>query len=239
MKFLVRFLQFSLLLLILSGFAFLYLKYSAGKSFKENSKNIPYDAIIVPGYPFQEDDSSWHEIMKIRVYWSHYLYETGYTKNVIYSGAAVYSPFVESKIMKAYGIALGIPAEAIYIDTIAKHSTENLYYAYQLAQNLGFEKIALATDPFQNAALALFAKNNDIEVDFLPIVFHILKKLNKVDPEINPTSAYVNDFVALPNKVSYFERLKGTMGKKIDKDVYKNSSSIPKLIDSDKRKQDH
>lgn len=227
MKFLVRFLQFSLLLLILSGFGFLYLKHSAEKSLTENKRNIPYDAIIVPGYPFQEDDSSWHEIMKIRVYWSHYLYETGFTKNVIYSGAAVYTPFVESKIMREYGTALGIPSEAIYVDTMAKHSTENLYYAYQLAKNMGFEKIALATDPFQNAALAIFAKNNNIEVDFLPIVFDILKKINKVDPEINPTSAYIKDFVALPDKVGFFERLKGTMGGKIDKDVHKDSASFP------------
>src|SRR5690606_7815645 len=174
--------------------------------------------IIVPGYPFQ--DSAWHDIMKIRVYWSAYLYNNGYTKNVIYSGAAVYTPFVESKIMKAYGMALGIPGDSIFVDTLAKHSTENLYYSYQLAKKLGFEKIALATDPFQNAPLARFATSNGIDVDFLPIVFDTLRLIDKPDPEIDYSKASVGNFVPLPEKLSFFERLNGTMGNKIDKGVY-------------------
>lgn len=218
MVFVLRFFKFSLLILFFGVLCFSCLKQSAGKALHTNKKNIPYDAIIVPGYPFQ--DTIWHDIMKIRVYWSHYLYENGYTNHVIYSGAAVYSPFVESKIMKAYGIALGIPEEAIYVDTMARHSTENLYYSYQLAKKLGFTKIALATDPFQNAPLVRFAKSNNIDVDFLPIVFDTLKKIEKKDPEIDPAQASVSEFVPLPDKLGFFERLKGTMGKKIDRRVY-------------------
>lgn len=190
----------------------------AEKSFKEAQVDLPYDAIIVPGYPFP--DSTWNALMKARVYWSKFLYEQQYTNNIIYSGAAVYSPFVESKIMKAYGIALGIPADRIFVDTMARHSTENLFYSYQLAQNQGFEKIALATDPFQNAMLRRFAKKMNMEVDFLPIAFGILKDVEQVDPVIDPSFAYVGDFVPLPEKVSFFKRLKGTLGKNIDHSVY-------------------
>src|SRR5690606_2871003 len=128
--------------------------------------------------------------------------------------------YVEAKIMKQYGIALGIPAEHIFTDTVAKHSTENLFYSYQMAKNLGFEKVALATDPFQNAPLKRFAESNDIDVDFLPIVFSTLKEINKVEPPIDPSVAFVDNFVPLPEKKSFFKRFRGTLGKDIDPNVY-------------------
>ena len=190
----------------------------AEKSFKKNIAKAPYDAIIVPGYPFP--DSAWNDIMKMRVYWSHYLYQNGHARNVIYSGSAVYTPYIESKIMREYGIALGIPAEHIFTESFAKHSTENLYYSYQLAKNQGFNKIAVATDPFQNALLVRFAKKNNMDVDFLPIVFDTLKKIEKTDPSIDPSIAYVPNFVALPDKVGFFKRFKGTLGGNIDPTLY-------------------
>ena len=213
-----KFFRLSLIVIFIGFLCVSCFKKSAERSFRKNGKNIPYDAIIVPGYPFE--DSVWHDVMKIRVYWFSYLYQHGYTNNVIYSGAAVYTPYVESKIMKEYGVALGIPGDHIFVDTVAKHSTENLYYSYQLAQNLGFKKIALATDPFQNAALVNFAKKNDMEVDFLPIVFDILKDMDKPTPEIDPSSARVNNFVALPERVGFFKRLKGTLGGNINPNAY-------------------
>ncbi len=191
---------------------------SAEKSFRDARENLPYDAIIVPGYPFP--DSTWNALMKARIYWSKFLYEQHYTNNIIYSGAAVYTPFVESKIMKAYGVALGIPADHIFVDTMARHSTENLFYSYQLAQRHGFEKIALATDPFQNAMLRRYAKKMDMEIDFLPIAFGVLKEVEQLDPVIDPSFAYVEDFVPLPEKIGFFKRLKGTLGRNIDRNAY-------------------
>lgn len=193
-------------------------KQAAVKSFQKNKKNAPYDAIIVPGYPFQ--DTVWHDIMKIRVYWSHYLYDKGYANNIIYSGNAVYSPYIEAEIMKRYGMALGVPAEHIYTEPLAKHSTENLYYSYQLAKLQGFEKVAVATDPFQNVLLKRFAKKNKIDVDFIPIVFDTLSQIEKTDPEIDPSSAYVENFVPLPERVGFFKRLRGTLGYNINPNLY-------------------
>ena len=213
--------KFFTLPIIVLGIGFLCvccINKSAEKSFAKNLPNTPYDAIIVPGVPFK--DSAWSTIMKARVYWSRYLYERGYAKNIIYSGAAVYSPYVESKIMKEYGIALGIPPQNIFTDTMAQHSTENLYYSYQIAKNYGFEKVALATDPFQNSFLVRFAKKNDIDVDFLPIIWDTLKEMEQPDPEIDPSGAHVENFVSLPDRKGFFERLKGTMGGRINPTLY-------------------
>ena len=115
----------------------------------EESRKAPYDIIIVPGVPFEEGNWSW--VMKGRVYWSKYLYDNGITKNIMYSGSAVYSPYVEGRIMALYAVALGIPEENVFSETLAEHSTENVYYSYKKARKLGFERIALATDQFYRA----------------------------------------------------------------------------------------
>lgn len=174
----------------------------------------PYDVIIVPGYPHL--DGKWHDLTKARVYWAHYLFAKGIAKNVMFSGSAVYSPYTEAKIMAMYGAALGIPKENIYIETAAEHSTENLYYSYKLAQEKGFTNIALATDPFQNSWLRSFARKQNINISFIPILFDTLKTISKMDPVIDEEQAFVEGFVSLTERESFFERWKGTQGKKIN-----------------------
>src|SRR5205085_10916069 len=78
-----------------------------------------FDAIIVPGIAIK--DGQWNSTMKARVIWSWILYSAGVTKNVIYSGGAVYSPYKEAVIMGLYAQKLGIPKEHIFYDTAARH----------------------------------------------------------------------------------------------------------------------
>lgn len=188
---------------------------SSSKMFARAQKMAPYDAIIVPGVPYDSSIGKWSDVMKIRVYWSHYLYTHGIAKNIIYSGSAVYTPFVEGKIMAMYAEQLGIPKENIFIDSNAEHSTENLYYSYYLAQKQGFTKIAVATDPFQAYMLRKFPKKVSITMDFIPIVFKTLGALELKDLEIDCQSARMCDFVALPERESFWKRMQGTMGKNI------------------------
>lgn len=188
----------------------------------EESKKNPYDIVIVPGVPFE--DSTWSWTMKGRIYWSKYLYDNGITKNVIYSGSAVYTPYIEGEIMALYGIALGIPAENVFSETLAEHSTENVYYSYKKARKLGFERIALATDQFQAKMLKRFTKKIvSSEVGIIPFVVDTLKALQPTmtDPEIDYKDAFVNNFTALPEKVSFRERFRGTRGLDIDSTLYK------------------
>lgn len=215
-----RLFQLTLFFIMITFTTFSCFNKSAVKTFNKNVVKKPYDAIIVPGYPFE--DSTWHDVMKIRVYWSRYLYDHNITKNVIYSGSAVYSPYYESIIMKEYGKALGIPAKHIFAETKAEHSTENIYYSYKLAKKLGFNKIALATDPFQSAMLKSFVKKKNLNVDFLPIVFDTLRNIEKPDPEIDPSVAYDSNFKPLTEREGFFKRFSGTMGKNIDEDAYED-----------------
>jgi len=201
----------SSLLLFLSSCVFF--RPSIKKTYARSLADAPYDVIIVPGVPFQ--DSTWSNTMKMRVHWANYLYKIGAAKNIIYSGSSVYTDYRESTIMALYGRELGIPASAIYEDQRAEHSTENVYYGYLLAKEMGFEKVALATDPFQTNMLRSFIKKYELPVDLLPVVWQTLVKLDLSTPKIDPASARVVGSISLVEKESFGKRLKGTMGKNI------------------------
>ena len=57
-----------------------------------------------------------------RVVWAVYLHRIGVTRRIIMSGSAVYSPWVEAKVMREYAVALGVPREDVLIEDRAEHS---------------------------------------------------------------------------------------------------------------------
>lgn len=173
-----------------------------------------FDAIIVPGVPLK--NGSWDSVMKARVLWSVYLYQHHFTKNIIYSGSSVYTPFYEAKVMGLYAMKLGIPAEHIFYDTLAKHSTENVYFSYKLAQQLRFKSIALATDPFQSALLNRFTKKRFKSfIQHIPVKFDLIKNMNSTVISINSMLAFNPSFESIMENETFVQRLKGTLGRQI------------------------
>lgn len=201
---------FTILLLFSSCGIF---KPSPTEELNQNKQNAPYDAIIVPGVPY--DGNTWSETMMARVKWSKYLYDQGFTKNIIYSGSSVYSHYVEAKVMAIYAEAMGIPKEHIFIDPRAEHSTENIYYSYRVAKKNNLSKIALATDPFQSNSMRSFIKKFEFNIDFLPIVYDTLNSLDLTEPKIDATTAINAEFMSIVERESFGKRLKGTMGQNI------------------------
>jgi hypothetical protein len=195
-------------------------------SLAKAGKMKAFDAVIVPGIPFK--NGHWDSVMKARVLWSWVLYKNGYVKNVIYSGGAVYSPYKEAVVMGLYAQKLGIPAEHIFYDTMAKHSTENVYYSYLLAKNLGFKSLALATDPFQSFMLRGFTRRRfGSPIYHIPFVTDSLRAYSYLNPDINPKPAEVNNFVSITEKQGMMRRFKGTMGKDIDWTQYEGKKLDP------------
>ncbi len=183
------------------------------KILAQSMTSQPYDVVIVPGHPYFGE--TWSTTMNYRLTWSAYLYKNGLAKNFIFSGGSVYSEYVEAKIMAKYAVELGIPAENIFLDTNAEHSTENVYYSYLIAKENGFDRIALATDPFQNKSLRGFIKNHQLPIDQLPAVFDTLGMPSKKEPLINPSSSIDPNFVSIKERESFFQRMSGTLGKNI------------------------
>jgi uncharacterized SAM-binding protein YcdF (DUF218 family) len=199
-----------------------YTARTSKKLFQQAEKNAPYELIVVPGVPLE--NGQWSSTMKARVVWSVYLFKKGITKNIMYSGAAVSTPYIEAAVMAAYARALGVPAEHIYTEPIAEHSTENIYYGYKKGRSLGFTKIALASDPFQTKMLSGFAsKKLDSAIGLIPMVYDSLQiAMNEVGSiSLNFDSLEVKPFRALKEREGFSQRFRGTRGKNINEKAYK------------------
>ena len=172
-----------------------------------------YDAIIVPGYPFYPDGKM-NAIYKMRLHWAFELYSSGKTKNIILSGSAVHSPYVESRIFALYLKEMGVDPDHLFTEEQAEHSLENVYYSMELAEELGFEKVAIATDLFQSGMIQILGAKHNLEADYLPanIGFVISKKWKSFNGSIDHQKAYVEDFVPLKERENRKERLNGTRG---------------------------
>ena len=105
---------------------------------EEAKTNGPFDIIVVPGMPF--DNGVWNKAVKARLYWAKYLLEHGLTRKIMFSGGAVHTEYNEAVAMKLYALKIGIPEDAILLETKAEHSTQNVYFSYHYAKRLGFEK---------------------------------------------------------------------------------------------------
>jgi uncharacterized SAM-binding protein YcdF (DUF218 family) len=206
---------------ILTLFSCSFSSKATKRLYQQALERKPYDAIIVPGAPFE--NGQWSQVMKGRIYWSKFLFDHGIALNIIYSGAAVYSPYVEGEIMAQYALALGIPKEHVYSETHAEHSTENVYYGYKLARKLGFKTIALASDPFQTRLLRKFTRKRvNADIGLIPMVEDSLLAMEPQmkDPIINTEGAYRKDFVSIKKREGFWKRWRGTFGKNLDSTVY-------------------
>ena len=174
-----------------------------------------YDAIIVPGYPFNPDGKM-NAIYKMRLHWAYELYSSGIAKNIIVSGSAVHSPFVEAHIFALILEEMGVNPRHLIMETQAEHSLENVFYSLELAKQRGFDKVAVATDLFQSGMIQILGKKHDLVVDYLPanIGFVISKKWNSFTGTIDYCQAYVDEFVPLKERESKKERMNGTRGDK-------------------------
>lgn len=179
--------------------------------------DAPYDVIIVPGVPYQ--DTAMSRILKARIIWAKQLYDKGIAKNIIFSGGAVYTPYYEGHIMKAYADSMGVPANHTFAEVAAEHSTENVWNSMRMARRMGFTKIALATDPFQTKMIGGFLKRHAKDMALIPINFKTLNSSAYVFPTIDAKHCVApKDFVALPEREGFWERLRGTFGKHIKYD---------------------
>lgn len=220
----IQSLLFSRLLPVVTVFLFVscsFSRKSAARLYKDAESALPYDAIIVPGVPFK--NNTWDKIMKGRIYWAKFLYDKGIAKNIIFSGSSVYTPYYEAEIMRLYAIELGIPPGNIFTEKKAEHSTENAYYSYKYGKKSGFNRMALASDPFQSKMLKKFIRKKvSKDVGIIPFVIDTLKKIEPtmIDPVINYEQAFNKNFISIKKRDSFWKRMRGTIKGNIDKTLY-------------------
>ncbi len=195
------------------------------KAFKKAQNEKPYDVVIVPGVPY--DSTEIGTVFKARILWAKFLYDSGFTKNIIFSGSAVYSPYFEGTVMKTIADSLGIPPSHTFSETKAEHSTENIYYGWKMAQRMGFEKIALATDPFQSILLRGFGRKYCPGIGEVPMVYDKFD-ISKPLPVVDPKGAYKEGFVSIKDREGLWKRFQGTWGSRVGKEYEKDNPTVGK-----------
>ncbi|HEY2745797.1 MAG TPA: YdcF family protein [Polyangia bacterium] len=103
-----------------------------------------FDAVIIPGCP-SEDDGSLSRCQMSRAAWGAILWRRGVAGAFITSGAAVHSPYVEADAIAAGMVALGVPAERIWLERDALHTDENMYFSLRIVRALGWHTVAVAS----------------------------------------------------------------------------------------------
>ena len=214
-----------LFLVIALLFSYCSLKKFSNHAYETAKRNKPYDVIIVPGVPYEKENTT--SVLKMRMLWAKHLYDSGFTKNIIFSGSSVYNPFVEGKAMKVIADSLGIPASHTFAEVTAEHSTENIYYSWKMAKAMHFTKVAVATDPFQAILLRSFTKKYCPGVDMIPIVMGTLDLDHRLLPVVDTTSFYNTTFVSIREREGFWKRFSGTRGRRI-KDEIKAEEQLQK-----------
>lgn len=175
-----------------------------------------YDAIIVPGFPFDDDEGKMNTFQRMRLFWAYHLYKTGVTERIIVSGGAVHTPYVEAEIFAHFLTELGVDPKHIIIENKAEHSTENVFYSLEMARNLGFTQVAVATDPMQTLMLRFLLRKLDLPFNYEPTDIKLIGQLywKQFDMSIDGSGAFVANFVPLKVREKRQERMRGTRGER-------------------------
>ncbi len=176
-----------------------------------------YDAVIVPGFPYYVHSP--HMIIKARMLWAKHLYDNGATKNLIFSGGAVTTPYIEGLVMKSMADSMGIPTQSSFAETRADHSKENIYYSVKMAQEMGFKNIAVATDIVQSLMLRSYIKEKFPTIKLIPIDFEAIDFKETILPCVDHESTLCKTYIPLHVRKSFKERREGTNGNHIAYEV--------------------
>lgn len=184
------------LLLLLSSCA---LDKRVERSNKKYFAKGPYDVIIVPGYPYYEENAP-YPLLEARMNFAKELYDKGMAKNIIFSGGAIHTPYTEAKIMRIIADTMGIPASHVFIEEKAPHSVQNVTYSAKMARKMGFKRIAVATDPFQFSYITLFLPLGRVGIlTFSPDSLQNKRYFQPL-PKFETKDAFVKDFIPLERR---------------------------------------
>lgn len=113
---------------------------------KLEQKPRPADAIVVFAGGVGESGQAGQGYQE-RVQRAVELYQQGWSKNLVFSSGYVYR-YQEPLVMKALAVELGVPAEAIFLESEADSTYENILYTCRLLEKNGWRSILLVSSPY-------------------------------------------------------------------------------------------
>lgn len=213
-KWLLGFVALSVVITTIVFFISWNMKRHAVESYNKYVAAAPYDVIIVPGLPY--DTARQNTLLKVRMFWAKNLMDKGIARNIIFSGAAVHTPWVEGVVMKMLADSMGISASHTFYEDKAEHGNENIYYSCKLAKKLGFTKIALATDQYQDFFLSRYIEAKLPGFAQLPVVADSFPVYDKLAlPLIDPKPAYIANFKPLKDRAGRWERMRSSWSNEV------------------------
>jgi uncharacterized SAM-binding protein YcdF (DUF218 family) len=130
--------------------------------------DAPFDAVIVPGCPAEADGRvstcQWE-----RAAWAAALVRAGSARDAIVTGGAVYTPYIEAEGLAAAMVALGVPAERIHVEPLARHTDENAGFSLAMARDLGYTRLAVASVPVHAVLMDEMMLRWGVDVVAVPI----------------------------------------------------------------------
>jgi uncharacterized SAM-binding protein YcdF (DUF218 family) len=136
------------ILLVVLGLAIVWLLALAGRivAFSRTSDPAPADAAIVLGAAVWGERPS--PIFRERIRHAISLYRAGRVRALVFTGGKGQGkPLAEAEAARIYAIEHGVPAGAIFTETLSKTTYENLRQARPIVVNQGFRRVLLVSDP--------------------------------------------------------------------------------------------
>jgi len=109
-----------------------------------------------------------------RVRYATELYRQGFAERLIFSSGYTYA-FQEVSVMRLLALALGVPSEAIVLETQARNTYENVVQTSRLLRERGWRSALIVSSPYHMRRVAMVYRKAapDLAVRLTPIPFSI------------------------------------------------------------------
>lgn len=129
---------------------------------KSNTVHDHFDAILVLGTPADSDGNPTPEELA-RVTEGVREYDRGIAPRLIFSGGPVHNRFVEAEVMANAAAAQGIPPSAIFVETEAKDTIQNVCFSERLMTAHGWRSVEVVSDADQLPRAGLIFSHSSVE----------------------------------------------------------------------------
>jgi uncharacterized SAM-binding protein YcdF (DUF218 family) len=112
-----------------------------------NTNRDHFDAIIVLGYPADRDGNPSPEQLA-RVTEGVREYERGVSSRLLFTGGPAHNQYTEADVMASAAAAQGIPPSAIFVETRARDTIENVCYSSRIMQAHGWHSAEVVSSAY-------------------------------------------------------------------------------------------
>lgn len=106
-----------------------------------------------------------------RVVYATKLYKSGYASHLIFSSGYMYT-IQEPLLMRALAISLGVPQEAIVLESKARNTYENVTYVREILDQRGWKTVLVVSSPYHMRRVSMVFRKVDgtREVRYTPVI---------------------------------------------------------------------